>query len=181
MEDILIACIDNLSGFTQAIQTVFPKTKIQLCIVHMIRNSLKYVSWKDRKAVSSDLKGIYKAATEDAALLALDNFKKKWKEKYPYIAPIWERNWEFLSTYFDFPEDIQKAIYTTNAIESLNMTLRIVLKNKRVFPTEESALKILYLAIQRISRKWTMPIKNWSAAINRFIIEFGEERMRILT
>lgn len=179
LEDILIVCIDNLKGFKEAIQTVYPKTKIQLCIIHIVRNSIKYVSWKDRKVVANDLKGIYKAPTEQAANLALEQFKATWHKKYPYISPMWERNWDYLITYFDYPEDIRKAIYTTNAIESLNMTLRIVLKNKRVFPTEESALKILYLAIQRISQRWTMPIANWSAAVNRFIIEFGTERMKL--
>ena len=158
LEDILIICIDNLSGFKEAIEVVYPYTKIQLCIVHMIRNSLKYVSYKNRKEVVGDLKNIYKATTVEGAQSALDDFKTKWKEKYPYIAPIWERNWEYLTTYFDYPEDIKKAIYTTNAIESLNMTLRMVLRNKRVFPSEESALKVLYLAIQRISKRWTMPI-----------------------
>ncbi len=179
LEDIFIICIDNLQGFKEAIQAVYTQTKIQLCVIHMIRNSIKYVSYKDRKLLLKDLKTVYKACTEQAAKLALDDFKTKWHEKYAYIIPMWERNWEYLITYFDYPGDIKKVIYTTNAIESLNMTLRIVLKNKRVFPTEESALKVLYLAIQRISQKWTMPIADWNAAINRFIIEFGTERMKL--
>ncbi len=181
LEDILIICIDNLQGFKEAIEVVYPNTKIQLCIVHMIRNSLKYVSYKDRKALAAELKSIYKASTVEGAKLALDDFSVKWKEKYPYIAPIWQKNWEFLSTYFDYPPAIKKAIYTTNAIESLNMTLRMALKNRRVFPNEESALKVLYLALERISKRWTMPIVDWSSAINRFITRFGAERMRVLT
>lgn len=179
VEDIFIACVDGLKGFPEAIKTAYPKTKVQLCIVHLVRSSLKYVSYKDRKLVVEDLKKVYKAPTKAAAELSLADFQKKWEKKYPYIAPIWERNWENLVTYFDYPEDIRKAIYTTNAIESLNMNLRSVIKNKRVFPSDESVFKVIFLAIQRISKKWTMPIRHWKEAMNRFLIEFGAERVRI--
>ena len=174
LEDIFIACIDGLSGFPEAIETVYPMTKIQLCIVHMVRNSLKYVSWKERKAVAADLKKVYNASTADEAELALMAFCEKWDGKYPSIGKGWQSKWGNIIPFFDYPEDIRKAIYTTNAIESLNMTLRKVIKNKRVFPTDESIYKVLYLAIGNISKRWTMPIRSWRAAMNRFAIEFDE-------
>ncbi|WP_386688429.1 IS256 family transposase [Lonepinella sp. MS14437] len=174
VQDILIACIDGLKGFPDAINTVFPETKIQLCIVHMVRNSLKYVTWKDYKAVTGDLKLIYQAPTEQVALQALANFEQKWQAKYPLIAKSWQNHWANLATIFSYPEDIRKAIYTTNAIESLNSVIRRVIKKRNVFPTDESVIKIVWLAIKDASKKWSMPIRNWRAALNHFVLEFGD-------
>jgi transposase-like protein len=174
LEDILIACVDGLTGFPDAIAAVYPHTKIQLCIVHMIRNSLKYVSYKDRKALATDLKVVYTASTADEAEQSLMSFANKWDHKYPTVSKSWLDKWENITPFFEYPDDIRKAIYTTNAIESLNMTLRKVIKNKRVFPCDESVFKLLYLAINNVSKKWTMPIRNWKMAANRFMIEFGE-------
>lgn len=174
LTDILIACVDGLTGFADAINAVYPQTKVQLCVVHLIRNSVKYVSWKDRKLVCGDLRKIYTSATADSAMQELDCFASKWDGKYPGISHIWVNNWERVTPFFDYPQDIRKVIYTTNAIESLNMTLRKVIKNKRVFPTDESVFKLLYLAINNISKKWSMPIRDWHSALNRFTIEFGD-------
>lgn len=174
VQDIFIACIDGLSGFPEAIETVFPLAKVQLCIVHLIRNSLKYVSWKDRKAVAADLKSIYRAATVDEAELALEAFAEKWDETYPTISALWLRNWERVIPFFDYPDDIRKAIYTTNAIESLNRSLRKVIKTKGSFPNEQAVYKLFYLALGNISKKWTMPIRNWKKALSRFAIEFPD-------
>jgi transposase-like protein len=172
LKDILIACVDGLSGFPDAIESVYPNTKIQLCIVHMVRNSLKFVSWKDYKAVTTDLKTIYKAATEPAAQHALDDFANKWDDKYPNISKQWRRHWPNLITLFDYPEDIRRAIYTTNAIESLNSVIRKATKKRKIFPHDQSAIKVIYLATQAASQRWTMSIQNWRAALNRFMIEF---------
>jgi len=174
LKDILIASVDGLSGFSEAITNVYPKTEIQSCIVHAVRNSLKFVSWKERKDVAADLKLIYQSSTRESAEQELGNFRKKWDEKHPIIGAQWESNWEKLSVLFKYPEDIRKAIYTTNAIESLNHSLRRVLKHKKSFPNEQAMMKVLYLAIERVSKKWTMPIKNWGAALERFKIEFGD-------
>jgi len=176
VKDILIACVDGLKGFPDAINTVFPKTQIQLCIVHMVRNSIKYVPWKDYKPVTADLKLIYQAVTEEEALLALDNFSTRWDDKYPQISRSWRAHWDNLNTLFNYPEDIRKAIYTTNAIESLNSVIRKVIKKRKLFPTDDSAKKVVYLAIRDASKKWTMPIRNWKVALNRFMIEF-EDRL----
>jgi putative transposase len=172
VKDIFIACTDGLTGFPAAIEAVFPQTTVQLCIVHMVRNSLNYVPYKDRKEVAADLKKVYGAATEKQAEQALDEFGQKWDDKYPSISKSWINHWERIVPFFAFPPDIRKAIYTTNAIESMNMTLRKVLRNHRTFPTDESAMKVIYLAINNISKKWTMPIRNWKNALNRFAIEF---------
>ena len=174
LNDILIACVDGLKGFEEAIHTVFPKTEVQLCIVHMVRNSLKYVSYKDRKAVAADLRLIYNAVTEEEASLNLANFKEKWDNKYQSIGKSWEGNWTKIITYFAYPGDIRKAIYTTNAIESLNMSLRKIIKNRASFPTDEAVLKLLFLALRNISKKWTMPIQDWGKAMNQFALHFGE-------
>jgi len=176
VKDILIACVDGLKGFPEAIATVFPDTQIQLCIVHMVRNSIKFVSWKDYKAVTADLKRIYQSVTEEEALLALDQFASRWDEKYPQISRSWRTHWGNICTLFKYPEDIRKAIYTTNAIESLNSVIRKAIKKRKLFPTDDSAKKVIFLAIQEASRNWTMPIKNWKAALNRFMIEF-EDRL----
>ncbi|GMQ89587.1 MAG: hypothetical protein BMS9Abin09_1089 [Gammaproteobacteria bacterium] len=176
VHDILIACVDGLKGFPGAIQSVYPQTQIQLCIVHMVRNAMKYVPWKDYKAVTADLKRIYQSVTEEEALLALEQFEARWDAKYPQISKSWRGCWENLNTIFNIPEDIRKAIYTTNAIESLNSVIRKVIKKRKLFPTDDSAKKVVYLAIMEASRKWTMPIRNWKAALNRFMIEF-EDRL----
>lgn len=174
VESIFIVCVDGLTGFPEAIEAVYPKAKVQLCIVHLIRNSLKYVSWKERKRVVADLKKIYAANTLDEAELALVEFSEKWDEKFPTISQMWHRHWARIIPFFAYPKDIRKAIYTTNAIESLNMTLRKFIKNKRSFPSDDAAFKMLYLAFERLSKKWTMPIKDWKAAMGRFAIEFPE-------
>ncbi|KFK94903.1 MULTISPECIES: IS256 family transposase [unclassified Serratia (in: enterobacteria)] len=174
LQDILIACVDGLKGFPDAINNIYPQTHIQLCIIHMVRNSLKYVSWKDYKAVTSGLKTVYQAPTEEAALMALDKFAGVWDEKYPQISKSWRSHWENLNTFFGYPADIRKAIYTTNAIESLNSVIRQAIKKRKVFPTDDSVRKVIYLAIQSASKKWSMPIQNWRLAMSRFIIEFGD-------
>ena len=174
--DIFIACVDGLKGFPEAIETVFPKTAVQLCIVHMVRHSLNYVGWKLRKEVAADLRAIYTAATVEEAEQHLTAFEAKWDEDYPPIGQSWRRNWTRITPFFDYPPEIRKVIYTTNAIESLNMSLRKITKNRGSFPSDEALLKLFYLAIQNISKKWTMPIRDWKAALNRFTIQF-EERM----
>jgi transposase-like protein len=175
LEQILIACVDGLSGFPEAIEAVYPAAKVQLCIIHQVRNSLRYVSWKDYKAVTADLKSVYRSATEEEGLSELARFAEKWDEKYPQISKSWQNHWLNLSLIFEYPEEIRKAIYTTNAIESLNSVIRKATKKRKVFPTDESALKVVYLATQAAARKWTMPIQNWKQATNRFAIEFEEQ------
>ena len=174
IKDILIACIDGLKGFPEAINSVFPQTRIQLCIVHMVRNSTKYVTWKERKIICADLKNIYGASTEREGLDALDVFAEKWDQKYPMISKSWKINWENLNEFFSYPGDIRKAIYTTNAIESLNSSLRKVTQKRSAFPTDDAIYKVLYLALNNVSKKWTMPIRNWGAALNQFAIYFGD-------
>jgi transposase-like protein len=174
VQDILIACVDGLKGFPDAIAAEYPETRIQLCIVHMVRNSLKYVSWKDYKAVTADLKRIYQATTEDQALAELDRFSQQWNAHYPQIAKSWTTHWVNLRTLFEYPPEIRKAIYTTNAIESLNSVIRSATKRRKLFPSDDSALKVIYLAISQAAKKWTMPIQNWRLALNRFMIEFGD-------
>ena len=172
LKDILIACTDNLTGMSEAIGAVYPKTDHQLCIVHQIRNSLKYVSYKDRKALAMDLKPIYTAATEEGARAMLDGFAQKWEPKYPQISKSWNENWGNLACFLEYPEHIRKVIYTTNAIESVNSQFRKVTKNKRIFPGDGAVFKTLYLTIEYITRKWTMPIKDWHAAMAHFMIKF---------
>jgi len=179
VQDIFIACVDGLKGFPEAIETVYPKASVQLCIVHMVPNSLNFVSWKTRKAVAADLRLIYQSATVENAAQRLSEFEAKWDAQYPSIAQIWRRNWARVIPFFDYPPEIRKVIYTTNAIESINMSLRKIIKNRSSFPTDEAASKLLYLALNNISRKWTMPIHDWKAALNRFTIQF-EERMPAL-
>jgi putative transposase len=178
VEDIFIACVDGLKGFPEAIEAVFPKTQVQLCIVHLVRHSLNYVSWKDRKGMAADLKMIYGAATAEDAALHLDAFAQQWDATHPTVSGIWRRNWERVTPFFGYPADIRKVIYTTNAIESVNMSLRKVTKNRGSFPSDEAVNKLLYLALNNISRKWTMPIRDWKAALNRFTILF-EGRMPV--
>lgn len=174
LKDIFIACCDGLTGFPEAIETVFPKTQVQLCIVHMVRNSLSYVSYKDRKAVAADLKRVYTSSNETEAEQRLVEFAELWDERYPTISKSWINHWQRIIPFFAYPFEIRRAIYTTNAIESMNMSLRKVIKNHRAFPTDESVLKVIYLAIGNISKKWTMPIANWKPALNRFAIEFSD-------
>ena len=174
--DIFIACVDGLKGFPEAIEAMFPKTTVQLCIVHMVRHSLNYVSWKQRKEVAADLRTLYTAATVDEAERQLGAFEKKWGETHPSIGQSWRRNWPRVIPFFDYPPEIRKVIYTTNAIESLNMSLRKITKNRGSFPSDEALTKLFYLAIRNIAKKWTMPIRDWKAALNRFTIQF-EERM----
>ena len=172
LKDILIACSDNLTGMSEAISAVYPETEHQLCIVHQIRNSLAYVSYKDRKKVAADLKLVYSSVTEDEALGALSDFDLKWGKQYPHIAKSWENNWENLVVFLQYPEVIRRIIYTTNAIEGLNSQLRKVTNNKRVFPSDDSVFKTLYLTIDYITRKWSMPIQNWGEAMAHFLIKF---------
>ena len=172
VKDMFIACVDGLKGFPEAIESVYPETQVQLCVVHMVRNSLRFVPWKDKKAVVADLKTIYTATNAEEAKENLKAFRIKWNEKYPTIADSWERNWEGLIPFLSYPDYIRKAIYTTNAIESLNRSLRKVTKNRGSFPNDESALKLLYLALTNISKKWTMPIRLWKQALNQFAILF---------
>lgn len=176
VRDIFIGCVDGIKGFPEAMESVFPLTRIQLCLVHMVRYSLSYVSWKERKAVATDLKAIYRSATVSEAEQALENFAEKWDGKYPSISKSWRVHWSDLITFFDYPPEIRKVIYTTNAIEGVNRSLRKVSKNRGVFPHSQSVFKLYYLALERIAKKWTMPIQNWNQALNCFAIEF-EERM----
>jgi putative transposase len=178
VQDIFIACVDGLKGFPEAIETVFPEAQVQLCIVHLVRHSLNYVGWKQRE-VAADLQTIYRASTREEAEMKLSEFAQKWDEQFPTISRSWRSNWERIVPFFAYPADIRKVIYTTNAIESVNMSLRKIIKNRGSFPTDEAALKLLYLALQNIARKWTMPIKEWKAALNRFAILF-EDRMPAL-
>lgn len=174
VQDCFIACVDGLKGLPEAIEAVYPHTQVQLCIVHKLRNSFKYVPWKDRKAVAKDLRAVYAAATIEEAEQALEDFSKLWDGKYPAISPSWRSDWGRLTVFFDYTPEIRKVIYTTNAIESLNYSLRKILKNRGAFPNDDSIIKILYLAINRVSKKWTMPIRNWKAALNQFVILFGD-------
>jgi len=172
VSDILIACVDGLTGFPDAIEAAYPKTQVQLCIVHMVRNSLKYVSWKERKAVAADLKTIYSAPNGEAAEESLAAFEAKYQDRFPQIARSWRSCWMNIIPFFDYPPEIRKVIYTTNAIESMNAQLRKVTRNRGSFPTADSVRKVIYLALQRISKKWKRPIKDWVAALNHFCIVF---------
>jgi putative transposase len=178
VKDMLIACCDGLTGFPEAINAVFPKTTVQLCIVHMIRNSLKFVSYKDYKAVTADLKHIYSAANEEQALEALLDFQTKWDTKYPMIGQSWQRHWQEIIPFLQYPEFIKKAIYTTNVIEASNRQVRKVIKTKGSFPNDDAVYKIVFLALQKAQKKWTMPIREWQLALNQFCI-FFPERIKI--
>jgi putative transposase len=174
VEDVFIACVDGLKGFPEAIASVFPKTQVQLCIVHMIRHSLSYVSWKDRKQIVGDLRAIYTAANEDAARQALEDFRKKWDGQYPTIAASWERNWQGIVPFLSYPPMIRKAVYTTNAIEAGIRQVRKIIKSKGSFPDDDAALKIIYLALQNAEKKWKMPIREWRQALSHFAILFAD-------
>lgn len=175
VQELLIACVDGLSGFPDAIATAYPNARIQLCIVHMVRNAMKYVPWKNYKAVAADLKLIYQSATEQEASIELERFAEKWDEKYPQISKSWRAHWSNLITIFDFPADIRKVIYTTNAIESLNSVIRKSVKTRKLFPSDDAATKVVFLAIQAASKKWTMPIRDWKPALNHFMIMFEKQ------
>lgn len=174
VEDILFACVDGLKGFPEAIETVYPKTEVQLCIVHMVRHSLNYVGWRQRKEVAADLRAIYTAATGLEAESRLEEFAVKWDQNFPMISKSWRANWTRVVPFFAHPPEIRKVIYTTNAIESLNMSLRKVTKTRGSFPNDEAVMKLLYLALRNIAKKWTMPIQNWKAALNRFAIIYED-------
>lgn len=179
VEDILVTVTDNLNGFTGAITNVFPLANTQVCVVHQIRNSARYVVWKDKKEFSQDMKLIYNAPNREMAAGELERFAQKWGQKYPYAVQSWRNNWEELTVFFDFPLEIRKIIYTTNLIENLNGKIRKYTKNKMVFPTDEALKKSVYLSLMQISKKWTQPIHNWGLILNQFLTIF-EKRVRLL-
>ena len=174
VDDCFIACVDGLKGLPEAIETVYPRTQVQLCIVHQVRNSLKYVTWKDRKAVAASLRTIYTAPTEAAASAALVAFTEQWGEQYSAIAPAWQKNWARLTPFFDYPPAVRKVVYTTKAVESLNYSLRKVIKGRGAFPHDDAIRKLLYLGLRNVAKKWTMPIRDWKTALNQFIILYGD-------
>jgi putative transposase len=176
IDDILIAVVDGLKGFPEAINTPFPKTRVQTCIVHLLRHSLKFVGFKERKQVAAALKGIYQAPTAKAAEERLSEFESDWDDRYPAIGRSWRRNWEHVIPFFDFPPDIRRVIYTTNAIESLHSSIRKVIKNRGHFPNDEAATKLIYLALRNIEKKWIMPARTWKEALNQFAVLF-EDRL----
>src|SRR3954453_23152879 len=179
VKDVLIACIDGLKGFPQAIEAVFPETRVQLCIVHMVRASLNYVNWKERKLVAADLKSVYRASSERQAAKELDEFIEKWGGKYQAIGKLWKEHWDRVTPFFDFPEEVRRMIYTTNAVESLHMTLRKIIKTRGSFPSEAAALKLLYLALRNVTAKWEV-IQHWKQALNHFEVLWGD-RIRAAT
>jgi len=172
VKDILIACVDGLKGFPEAIESIFPNTEVQLCVVHQIRNSLKYVGSNNQKEFMKDLKRVYKAANKDLAASELDILAEKWEAKYPIVIKSWRNNWERLSRYFKYPEEIRRIIYTTNTIEAVHRQFRKLTKTKGSFPNQDSLLKLLYMGIQNAARKWTMPIQNWSLTLSQLAIFF---------
>lgn len=174
VDDCFVACVDGLKGLPEAIEAVFPQAQVQLCIVHKVRGSLKYVPWKERKAVAADLRAIYAAATLGEAEQALERFSERWDDKYPAISPSWRADWHRLTIFFDYPPEVRKVIYTTNAIESLNYSLRKVLKNRGAFPNDDSIMKVLFMGLNNVAKKWTRPIRDWKAALNQFVILFGD-------
>jgi putative transposase len=176
IKDVFVACVDGLTGFPEAIATVFPKTQVQLCIVHMMRNSLAFVSWKDRKAVAAGLKTIYQSITVTEAEQELEAFARQWDKQYPSISASWRRHWANLIAFFDYPDEIRKVIYTTNAIESLNSVIRKATERRKLFPSDQSAMKVVYLAIEQAAKKWSMPIQNWKPALNQFMMLY-EDRL----
>ncbi|MDR5730444.1 MAG: IS256 family transposase [Terriglobia bacterium] len=179
VKDVFIACVDGLKGFPQAIETVFPQAQVQLCIVHLVRASLNYVGWKERKQVAQDLKSVYRAATEEEARREMAAFAERWNPKYAPIAALWQRNWDRVIPFFQFPAEVRKVIYTTNAVESLNMSLRKALKTRVAFPSEDAALKVMYLALRNVIAKWESPL-HWKAALNQFTV-LWEDRIKIAT
>jgi len=180
VKDILIACVDGLTGFPDAIATIYPETEVQLCIIHQIRNSMKYVASKNQKAFMNDLKPVYRAATKDAAEMALDELEEKWGGMYPLVLQSWRRKWDNLSVYFKYPDYVRKAIYTTNAIEAVHRQFRKLTKTKGAFPNENSLMKLLYAGILNASKKWTMPIQNWNLTLSQLAIYFDGRLDKVL-
>jgi putative transposase len=176
VKDVFVACVDGLTGFPEAIASVFPKTQVQLCIVHMMRNSLAFVSWKDRKAIAAGLKAVYQSITVAEAEQELEAFARQWDRQYPSISASWRRHWVNLIAFFDYPDEIRKIIYTTNAIESLNSVIRKATERRKLFPSERSAMKVIYLAIEQAAKRWSMPIHNWKPALNQFMMLY-EDRL----
>ena len=174
VKDVLIACVDGLTGFPEAIATAFPKTQVQLCIVHMVRNSLRFVSWKDRKQVAAGLKKIYQSVTVTEAEQELEAFAEQWDRQYPSISRSWRSHWANLIAFFDYPDEIRKIIYTTNAIESINSVIRKATDQRKLFPNDDAALKVIYLAIENAAKKWSMPLRDWKPAMNQFMIMFPD-------
>jgi transposase-like protein len=176
VKDVFVACVDGLTGFPDAIGAVFPKTQVQLCIVHMVRNSLRFVSWKDRKLIATDLKKIYQSITVEEAEMELESFARTWDSHYPSISQSWRNHWPNLIAFFDYPNEIRKIIYTTNAIESVNSVIRKATNARKIFPNDQSAMKVVYLAIENAAKKWSMPLRDWKPAINQFMIMY-QDRM----
>lgn len=174
VKDVLIACVDGLTGFPEAIAAAFPRTQVQLCIVHMVRNSLRFVSWKDRKQVAAGLKKIYQSVTVTEAEQELEAFAEQWDRQYPSISRSWRSHWANLIAFFDYPDEIRKIIYTTNAIESINSVIRKATDQRKLFPNDDAALKVIYLAIENAAKKWSMPLRDWKPAINQFMIMFPD-------
>ena len=174
IKDVFVACVDGLTGFPDAVAAVFPKTQVQLCIVHMVRNSLRFVSWKDRKLIAADLRKIYQSITVDEAEMELDAFAKTWDSQYPSISQSWRNHWPNLIAFFDYPNEIRKIIYTTNAIESVNSVIRKATNARKIFPNDQSAMKVVYLAIENAAKKWSMPLRDWKPAINQFMIMYQD-------
>jgi len=174
LEDVLIFSVDNLTGISEAIEAVFPKAEVQKCIVHQIRNSLRYVSWKERKAVATDLKSIYQAATEEEGQAALNDFSQKWDKRYPHVSASWKRNWSELSTFFKYTPEIRTLIYTTNPIESMHRQIKKVAKNRSSFPNEQALIKLVFLAVEGASRKWTMRLRDWAMIYSQLMIFFQD-------
>lgn len=172
VQDILIACVDGLTGFPEAINSLYPQTEVQLCVIHQIRNSMRYVASKHHKAFMADLKPVYRAVSKEAAEIALEELEQKWGKQYPLVVQSWRRKWQHISTYFKYPETIRKVIYTTNAIESIHRQFRKLTKTKGAFPNENSLLKLLYLGLKNAQQKWTMPIHNWNLALSQLAIYF---------
>ncbi|GGW41032.1 hypothetical protein GCM10007383_27210 [Arenibacter certesii] len=177
-EDILITATDNLNEFTDTIKNVFPESKTQICVVHQIRNTCRYVVWKDKKAFTADMKYIYNAPNQEAAKMALEDFARKWEDKYSYAIKSWRDNWEELTVFFEFPIEIRKIIYTTNLIENLNGKIRKYTKNKLSFPTDDAVMKSVYLAVREATKKWSMPVRNWGIILNQFLTIY-EKRVRL--
>jgi transposase-like protein len=177
LEDILIACADGLTGFPEAVRAVYPQTHVQLCIVRMVRNSTKFVSYQDLKGLCADLKKVYAAAAEQAGRDALDEFAQKWDSKYPLIYKSWDAHWNDLPEFFKYPEEVRKAVYTANAIEPLNFQLRKVTRSRLIFVNDDAVYKIMYSAIRNASEKWTMPIRHWGMALHQFAVMLGNERV----
>jgi transposase-like protein len=176
VEDVLIFCVDNLKGISEAIEAVFPQAEVQKCIIHQIQNSLRYVSWKERKAMAKDLRYIYEAATEEEGASALEEFSEKWDERYPHVSVSWRKNWGEIATFFKYPPEVRTLIYTTNPIESLHRQIKKVSKNKASFPNEQALIKLVYLAVEEAAKKWTMRHRDWAMIYSQLMI-FFEDRV----